>query len=154
MTNNLWPIFYMLIDFSSLNCFSSKFSHHCCYVNMTYHNSTETEACPENHIEYRLTWLSVWTKEIKAIYLYHIELHSHCIILHWIALCWIESHCIVIGVNHITLSRCVVGRQKDTGDAVQNALRLMNKLQTQAKWHRETTKHNREQTKTRGELRA
>ncbi|KAI5614231.1 PH and SEC7 domain-containing protein 3 [Silurus asotus] len=41
---------------SAMNRSSAPEKHRCCYVSMTYRNATETEACPENHIEYRLTW--------------------------------------------------------------------------------------------------
>ncbi len=51
------------------------------------------------------------------------------------------------------VSRCVVGRQKETGDAVHKALCLMNKLQTGKIVKGNTTKHDRERTKTMGELR-
>lgn len=75
------------------------------YLNMTHHNTTETEALEvRRHFIYDL--LSVWTKEIKLSVPYWIELHHFfSIALNHIVLNRIEIglHCIVIGVwvNHI-----------------------------------------------------
>ncbi len=60
-----------------------------------YYNTSESETLAvRKHLIHDL--LSVWFKETKVNYLYHIELHiasyyfPHCIVLNLI-LCWIES---------------------------------------------------------------
>ncbi len=45
--------------------------------------------------------LSVWTKEIKAIIFFSIASYR-------IALCWIESHCIVIGIVLYRIASCFI----------------------------------------------
>ncbi|KAI5093029.1 hypothetical protein C0J45_17420 [Silurus meridionalis] len=52
----------MQINFSPPNGFSSAFSQHRrCYVNMMHRNITE--ACPESHIECRLTWQRLFLED-------------------------------------------------------------------------------------------
>ncbi len=92
MINNLWPLFYMYIDFSSLNCFSIAFSPlQLCEYDVSQ-NYGDRGVRRQKAVKLIYDLLSVWNKEIKAKFLYYIELCS--IIFFSIESYCIEPHCV------------------------------------------------------------